>query len=137
MSHNRKQHGEIAAVGLAFVSDSDAVMAAVKARADQQPVADRAETEPHVGVREALDHAADDGDHDELAGLHADDLRNTGEPDPLDSAVEQMIAVVRPEAHHALAVVQAVQSPPDAEAVLQPVPPVISEIQYHDINANA
>ena len=54
-----------------------------------------------------------------------------------DHVVQHVVAVVGPEGHLPLRVVHAVQRPPPAEHVLEPVPPVLAEIQDHDIERAA
>mmetsp|Transcript_36595 Transcript_36595/g.84867 ORF Transcript_36595/g.84867 Transcript_36595/m.84867 type:complete len:323 (-) Transcript_36595:1691-2659(-) len=108
-------------------------MAAVKARADQQPLAERAETQTHIGMLQALQQLGDDRDRDELPRLHTDQPREQRKGRGHEHIVQQVVAVIAPHRHLALAVVQAVQRPPKVELVLPAVEPVAHEVEHDEV----
>jgi hypothetical protein len=134
---HRKQHREVAAADAplagAGIADTDAVVHAMKARAHQQPLADRTEAQPQVGMRQALHQLREHHHRHELRGRHADRLRQQHEQCVADQIVEQVVAVVRPHRHLPLAVVHGVQRPPPAVAVLRAVQGVVGRVEHHEV----
>nr|GEU28068.1 hypothetical protein [Tanacetum cinerariifolium] len=135
---HRQQHGKIAAAQRAgasrLVADADRVVHAVVARRHQQPLAQPAEMDAHVGMLQALQDARDRHQDHVLRRFHADAQRDHAHVDVAQEVVQQVIAVVAPQVHVLLAVVQAVQRPPPVEMVRGAVVPVIEEIEHHEIH---
>lgn len=103
-----EEHGEVAAAISSLEPSADRMVRSMKARAHQQPLAQRTEAEAQVGMRQVLDCPRYQQNQDELCRRHPDQQRDRRHPDALDQIVEKMVAAVRPEAHLALAVVHAV-----------------------------
>ena len=130
----RKKRREIDALILPLVPCADGMMPAMKRRAHQQPVTQPAEIHPRIDVRQTLDHAGGNNDHHKLARRHAERQRRHRHCRRRQHVVQQMVAVIRPETHLPLAVMQTVQRPPPVEAMLQAVHGVFNQINQDDEN---
>src|ERR1700709_282172 len=82
---------------------------------------------------DALQHIANRDEHNKLRWLNADKKRDCREERCLDNVIEEMIAVVRPQRHLLLTVMNRVQLPPHAKTMLPSVIPVARKIQDHQI----
>jgi hypothetical protein len=106
----------------------------VKPGADQRTLKPKAKPHFEVGVREAFKQLAEGNHGHELAWGNADEARDDHHEAVHDQGVEQVIAVVGPYRHLALAVVQGVQAPPPLQLMLQAVQPVADEIELKSVS---
>ncbi len=88
----------------------------------------------YVGVLQALQDARDRDQHHVLRRLHADAQRDHAHVNVAQKIVEHVVAVVAPQVHVLLAVVQAMQRPPPVELVRGAVVPVIEKVQHHEVH---
>ena len=92
---------------------------------------------PHIGVLQALQDARGRHQQHVLARFDPDHQRNHRHIAIAQQVVEQMIAVIRPQIHVALAVMQAVKPPPPVELMAGPVIPVIEKIEHEQVDEEA
>ena len=91
-------------------------------------LADGAEADAHVRVREILHELAQQHEQRKLRGVDADQKSHTGEHDRLQRRIEIAAPIVGPAIHLALTVMQAVQRPPPGKRVLHAMHAVVREI---------
>ena len=104
------------------------VVAAVEARRDHQWL-ERPERELDVGVAHALDKFQPHDQQRELQRRNADGEAYGEIPQEGDDLVEQMVAVIGPEAELTLRVMQRMQRVPPPIGVGEPMAPIFGEIQ--------
>src|SRR3990167_790882 len=85
-------------------------------------------------MRPAFDEASDHQDDDVLPGLDTHQLREQHQRQGDQQVVYDVIAVIRPDRHPPLAVMQAVQRPPPGQRVLPSMQPVGGEVIEHEID---
>jgi hypothetical protein len=83
---------------------------------------------------QAFHQLRDGHDGDELPGRDADEARRQHDDGVAQQVVQQVVAVVAPHRHLALAVVQRVQLPPPVELVLAAVDPVVQQVEHHQVD---
>ncbi len=138
----REQHAEVATAQHArlarhLVPQADGVVQPMEAGRDQQPIAQPAEMQPHIGVLQALQQLRDGDQQHVLRRLHADHQCRDGKHRAMQQIVEEVIAVVGPQCHLLLAVVQRVQVPPPVEGVRQAVVRVVEQVEQHQVDQEA
>ena len=88
-------------------------------------------------MRQALHQLGDRHDGDKLAGPHADGDAHHDEDEVTQHVIQQMVSVVRPHRHLALAVVQRVQLPPPSPAMLGAMDEVVHEGEPQQVQHEA
>ena len=110
---------------------------AVKARADENAIAPPPEAQAHVRMRKAFHQLREYDDQHELRGRDADQLRYDHLHRIAQDAVEQVVAVVAPHGHLALAVMHRVQRPEPVKTMLRAMVEVIHRIENQQIDDEA
>jgi len=85
-------------------------------------------------MRQALDQLGAGDDGHELPRRHPDRAGDQGDQHVAQEVVEQVVAVVTPHRHVALAVVHGVQRPPAIKAVLPAMDPVIQQVEHQQVD---
>jgi len=115
----------------------DAMVQAVKARADPEPFAEAAKPQPHIDVLKAFAELGEGHDGNELAGRHANELRRQHDDGVHQDIIEQVVEVVAPHGHLPLGMAQQMQAPPLSHLVLAAVRPVGDKVKYHQVDQQA
>ncbi|OMP13241.1 hypothetical protein COLO4_02024 [Corchorus olitorius] len=110
----REQHAKVAAaqhtrLARHLMPQPNCVMQAMEAWRDQQPVAEPPEMQPHVGVLKALQQLRNGNQQNVLRRLKPDDERRDGKHRTTQYIVEDVVAVIGPQRHLLLTVMQRMQ----------------------------
>src|ERR1700758_113899 len=95
----------------------------MEARRHQQSFSEPAKGQSDIGVAQALDKSHEEHEHRKLQRRNSDREPDHTEPQPRNQVIQKMIAVIGPEAHLPLSMMQRVQRIPTAERMRQTMAP--------------
>src|ERR1700674_5671595 len=109
-------------------------MDAMEARGHQQSFSEPAKGQPDIGVAQALDKSHEQHEHGKLQRRNADSEPDHTEPQPRYQIVQKVIAVIGPEAHLPLSMMQSVKRVPTAKRMGQTMAPVLRAVEDKGVN---